>query len=137
MHFKHFSFYSFNLLHFIYIYIVYSGPTIMGPTCHTLHLTYITSYYFIHFHSPPPFSLFHCQIHPHTSFSYLALKQGGELKISDRKGTKVGRPPPPLGHPPGHLLLYKNPFSHCFYAPSTLRIFSVQAVFSFEFPARA
>jgi hypothetical protein len=134
MHFKHFSFYSFNLLHFIYI--VHSGPTTMEPTCHTLHLTYITSHYFIHFHSPPPFSLFHRQIHPHTTFSYLTMKQGGELKVSARKGTEVGRPPPPLGRPPGHLL-YKSPFSHGFYALPTFRIFSVQSVLSFEFPARA
>jgi hypothetical protein len=109
----------------------------MGPTCHTLHLTYITSHYFIHFHSAPPFSLFHRQIHPHTSFSYLALKHGRELKKSARKGTEVGRPPHPLGCPPGHLLLYKNPFTHCFYAPPRLRIFSVQAVLCFKFPARA
>jgi hypothetical protein len=110
---------------------LHSGPTTMGPTCHTLHLTYITSHYFIHFHSPPPFSLFHCQIHPHTSFSYLALKQGGELKNSARKGIEVGRLPPPLGRPPGHLL------THCFYAPPILRIFSVQVVLCVEFPARA
>jgi hypothetical protein len=53
------------------------------------------------------------------------------LKISARKEIEVGRPPPPLGRPPGHLLLYKSPFSHCFYAPSTFMIFSVQFVSSF------
>jgi hypothetical protein len=109
----------------------------MRPTCHTLHLTYIISHYFILFHSPPPFSLFYRQIHPHTPFSYLALKQGGELKILARKGTEVGRLPPPLGRLPDHLLLYKNPFTHYFYAPPRLSIFSVQAVLSFEFSARA
>jgi hypothetical protein len=59
------------------------------------------------------------------------MKQEEVGKISARKGQEVGRPPPPLGHPPNLLLLYKKPLSHCFYAPPTFRILSSQAALNF------
>jgi hypothetical protein len=57
-------------------------------------------------------------------------------EISARKGQEMGWLPPPLGHPPSLLLLYKSPFSHCFYAPQAFRILSLQAALDFQFPAR-
>jgi hypothetical protein len=48
----------------------------LGPTCHTLHLTSITSYYFIHFHSPSSSANIHHPNPPNEHSSDLMVKQG-------------------------------------------------------------
>ena len=106
-----FSLFSFLIpaLYLNVLYFLHGGPTTMGPTCHRLHLTYITS--------PPtllysPF-LFH-RPNPPTTHSLTFLNNEAKMaatKFEWEKGQHMGGRPTLLGRPPGYLLLYKIPSS--------------------------
>jgi hypothetical protein len=95
----------FNFLH-LFLSMVHCGPTIFGTHMSYTppHIHHITLFHPLH--SPPPFSLFHRQIHHHITFLVLTHEARGGGKIFSQEGAGSGvaapttwahaQPPSPL-----------------------------------------